>query len=315
MPRCLFLALLILLVAVPARAQDPAPAVVYPELLEFLDVDDEDGRFQLPNFVIAFSQADRAQAVLRDGTGDTVWSRAYQAQRDGTRTATRFIEAPSSGGIGGFFGRDKSEPPVFDASGDYVLEIEQNDEVVTRFPFRVERIESDDPYADTPPRYALLGPWQTVGFAQFEGTDTVREPVFEWNYFTQVLDPERERVSYEQVRWELRRDGRLIARTVTSDQATESRALRTQQFQRVQTHHTDGNAVLRRDDFSDGTYEVRRVVNADAYNGGAFTQTATFDIRDGRFVPVGAQVREGTPPDAFIEGLNRAFVYPITTTR
>ncbi|MEM8556982.1 MAG: hypothetical protein AAGG50_03990 [Bacteroidota bacterium] len=304
-----------LVLAATVHAQDLPPAVAYHELLERLDVDDEDGRLELPNFVIAFTEDDRAQAVLRNSAGDTVWSRAYQAQRDGTRTATRFTEAPSSGGIGGFFGRDKSDPPIFDASGDYVLTIEQGGEAVTRFPFRVARIESDDPYADTPPRYALLGPWQTHGFARFEGTDTGREPAFEWNYFAQVLDPERAMVSYDEVRWELRRDGRLLARTIKSDQANESRALRTQQFQRVQTHATDGNAVIRRDDFTDGTYEVRRVVDADAYNGGPFAQTATFDFRDGRFVPVGAQVREGTDPTAFIEGLNRTFFYPITTTR
>ncbi|MEM1116443.1 MAG: hypothetical protein AAF845_15680 [Bacteroidota bacterium] len=310
-------ALLLALVLPEASAQTSfPPAAAYHELLQTVDVDGDDGRFLLRGFIISFAEDDQARAVLRDANGEQIWRRDYVGQNDGTRTALRFVEAPSGGGIRAVFGGGRNEPPHLTETADYVLEVEHGGRVITRFPFRAERIESDDPYADTQPRFVLTGPWQTHGYADFETADTGREPAFQWNYYTQVLDPEREFVSYEEVRWELRRDGRLIARSPTSDQAQTSRALRTQQFRRIENRGGGFlEGVIRRDDLTDGTYEVRRVVNADSYNGGPFTQTATFEIRNGRFVPVGHQVREGTSPEDFVEGLNRAFFYPFPTSR
>ncbi|MEL6771135.1 MAG: hypothetical protein AAFP18_08745 [Bacteroidota bacterium] len=309
---------LVLLLALPAQAQDLPSAAVTQVLLDALKVDDGTGRFSLPRFTIAFPQGDRAKAIVRNADGDIVFERGYKGQRDGTRTARIFRK--DSGG-GGRFGlptaRRTSEEPVFEESGAYTLDIEHGGEVITRFPFRVVRITSSDPYADTPPRFAVDGLWMTHGFVDYEDDATGRQPHLQWNYYDQLMDADRERLVFEQVRYELRRDGRLIGRTVTdSGVSSDGLTIATQTFEAVERPNSShAESRIHRGDMTDGTYEIRRVVKADDFNGGNFRETITFDVRGGQFVPVGDQVRAGTEATAFLEGLNRAFFYPISSTR
>ena len=292
------------------------PAVVYQELLPQLRVDEGTGRFGLGFFVLAFPDSDRAKMIIRDDRGKEVWTRGYRGQRDGTRTTLRFT-TDSGGSRFGLGRRRAMDPPVFEESGDYVFEIENGGDVVSRLPFRIEKLMSDDPYADTPPRYVMTGIWQSHVFFDYDDTNDGKQPALRLNFFDHHLDPDRESIHVERERIELRRDGRLIGRNVRDDTSIrKGRSIRTQEIETTLRENTGYHeSRVLRSDMTDGTYELRRSVKADDYNGGSFTQTVTFEIRDGKFVPVGDQVREGTEPAAFIEGLNRAFFYPITTTR
>ena len=303
--------------AASANAPFP-PAVVYQELLPQLRVNERTGEFGLGFFVLAFPDGDRAKMIIRDDRGKEVWSIGYRGQRDGNRTTLRFRK-DSRGNRFGIGRRRATDSPVFEASGEYVFEIENGGEVVSRLPFGIRRIESSDPYADAPPRYVMTGIWQSHMAVSYEEPASAggHQPFLQIHYFDQLMDPDKMTIRFDEERIEIRRDGRLIGRQRReSGNMVHTRSLVTQTIessQRENAGYRESN--VHRGDMTDGAYEVRRVVKADALNNGDFTQTITFEIRDGTFVPVGDQVREGTEPAAFIEGLNRYFYYPITTTR
>lgn len=303
------------------------PAVSFESALEEIRIDPTNGRFDITDFVVAFAPKRdvtgapvayptqvRGRAVLKDAAGTVVLERYYNAGADGNPTTNRF-EVSAHQVNNRPVARTAANMLLLTRPGAYTAEFYLDRRLITRVPFRVETVASDDPYSAAPTRYVLEGAWQDVGYLSFgDGTNMRQQDEFvRWTWWTQLDTPGVTTTRYD-ARFEIRRDGRLIGRTIGSATEHESRDKITATFEK-----TDGSgggtrdALLRRDDLTDGDYEVR-VVATNNSRGPDFTRTARFSVRGGKPVPQGAQVREGTAPEDFVEGLDRFWFYPFSTT-
>ncbi|MEM6328061.1 MAG: hypothetical protein AAF791_13185 [Bacteroidota bacterium] len=285
------------------------PAVMFESVLRHLHLVPSTGDLRLDYVSVAFppsrdvdgqpvdyTEQMRFHVQLTDTGDDLLMDRYYSPQWEGNRVFTKFEIAEHNPINRRDLARlDFTQPLALPTPGAYTLHFLLDDREFWRLPFEIIEVRDDDPYNPTPPRYFLRGPWQTYGFLSFAENNNGASPNLYWNQHLQ-LESVRETRAEIGSQVTLYRDGRIIGRSPTdAAMVNNERAIQTWTFQ------PPGGGYIRQSDLVDGSYEVRSVLD------GQTPAVYVFEVQDGAIVPQGRQVREGTDPLHFIEGINESW--------
>ncbi|MEM1056832.1 MAG: hypothetical protein AAGI52_15015 [Bacteroidota bacterium] len=289
------------------------PAIMFESVLRHLDISPTSGSLRLPFVSVAFpptkdvNGADvnygkqmRFHVQLKDASGTLMMDRYYSPQQVGNRVFTKFEPAYYQPINNRPLARlDAENPLVIEETGAYTFHFFLDDREFWHLPFEVLVLRDDDPYSSGGSRYFLRGPWQAYGFVSFAESTNGDSPAMYWQLYRQheSLTETDRRVSSEVT---LHRGGELLGRSTQE----EVIIMNEKEVERWTFRKTGTRDPFTRADLTDGCYEIRTAL------GGGEPEIHTFEVRGGAIVPQGRQVREGTDPLSFIEGINESWWIP-----
>ncbi|MEM8559235.1 MAG: hypothetical protein AAGG50_15545 [Bacteroidota bacterium] len=320
-------------VALPPLVYDRpfAPAIRTDRFLDYLEFE-ANGRFALTDFTVVFVPTQdangatvdyyseqRAHVKLIQG-GTELWDRYYSGSsvHDGpamdfsfnrTLTNNKRPEANYEIGVNNVL-----------TAGTYRLEFYLDDRLFWRFPFEVASMGSSDPYSTRGASLFLRGLWDEIGYFSFNSREIDASPQVYFSFYKQALRPDLERRTEFEYVAVIKRGGRIVA---AHDIDQTCQGVDDPLGSYTRTDHSSGPYtasfyplpqdcigspdVLRMEHLSDGAYTLELTLTGP--NVDDEVRAYPFEIAGGRFVPAGQQVRDGTDPTQYLEGLNQVWFY------
>jgi hypothetical protein len=291
--------LLLSILAAPGIADDP-PGLLFSNLLKGTVLRSSDGKMRL----------DQLQAVFLPGgtNGWTVLRRADSTEVYRFDWTANELKAPftfldirrttnlQTGAGGGSMFVDMATP------GDYVLDFYADSRIFYTFPFSVEKLVADDPFAGGD-RWSMDGAWRDWGYLMYVDANPERQLLWKIWLRNPAIAAKDVRIVTSITR---DRDRKLICVSREGTTYTLRPEWIRAEFDLIHPPRgTSGGAVFTAAELlaNDGTYTLEMKIDGQPYG------TWRFTVKDGKLQYVGRAERGKADPLTFVEGGRDAWWY------
>ena len=292
------------------------PSVIHESLLYHMEFE-PDGTFELSHVSVAFlpthdekgnevdyNEPARLHVRLLHGSNE-LFDMYYTPQWSGNKLFTKFEYSRNEEKN---INKDFEGPLV---AGSYQLMFYLDDKLFSKVPFQVVQPDLDDPYAEEEPLRFIEGMWNNYGYLKWQDkkdVDSGDHAKLYWNVYKQHVSAEEES-SDVNFYSEIYQDGKYLATTGKFDRYEDLNMetfennwenMKKLFFMVPKDKGPDTDKILKKNHLKDGNYVIKTYT-------GEKLDTFKFVVQDGKIQPNGKQVRSGTKPEEFIEGINKTW--------